>query len=109
MKNEAGILAIVRGLVQGVSFRYFVLRNARALGLNGYVRNMVEEDSVEVLAEGDQAILEKLLGHINRGPTRADVQEVNVSWSNTSGMYENFQIIHHIPKRKHCDKSFSVI
>lgn len=99
MKNEASILAVVRGLVQGVSFRYFILRNARALGLNGYVRNMVEEDSVEVVAEGDQDILEKLLGHINRGPDGADVREVTVSWSNTSGIYEDFQIIHQIPRR----------
>jgi len=31
--------ASVRGQVQGVGYRYFVIEKARALGLGGYVRN----------------------------------------------------------------------
>jgi hypothetical protein len=43
--------AVVHGRVQGVGFRYFVMREARALGLSGWVRNQAD-GSVEVEAEG---------------------------------------------------------
>ena len=93
MGNEARLLALVHGRVQGVSFRYFVLGNARGLGLKGLVRNLLGGRSVEVVAEGQRAGLEELLGHLNRGPSGADVQEVDVSWTEASGEYAEFRIV----------------
>ncbi len=52
--------AYVTGQVQGVGFRYFVKRNADALSLTGFVRNL-PEGQVEVMAEGSHASLEQLL------------------------------------------------
>ena len=101
MENETGFLAVARGRVQGVSFRYFVLRNARRLGLKGYVRNLPKGHSVEVLAEGEQEGLEELLGHINQGPPGADVQEVDVSWTGPSGAYQDFRVVYKMPVEGH--------
>ena len=52
--------ANVRGRVQGVGFRFFVLQQAVAMGLTGWVRN-TSEGMVEVVAEGGSASLEELL------------------------------------------------
>jgi len=42
---------VVRGRVQGVGFRWFVEREARVLGIAGWVRNNADS-SVEVLGVG---------------------------------------------------------
>ncbi|MCX5998232.1 MAG: acylphosphatase, partial [Chloroflexi bacterium] len=52
--DQASIHAKVRGRVQGVFFRAFVQRQAVALGLTGYVRNMAQPDAVETRVEGDR-------------------------------------------------------
>ena len=65
----------VRGRVQGVGFRYFVLRRAQALGLAGWVRNR-SDGSVEIEAEGDRVAVEALAAEVRRGPPGAHVAEV---------------------------------
>lgn len=66
---------IIRGLVQGVGFRWFVWRQAEKLGLKGYVRNM-RDGSVEVLAEGPESAVEALGRALERGPSMARVDRV---------------------------------
>jgi len=51
-QRPASLHATVRGRVQGVGFREFVLTRARALGLTGAARNLLDGRSVEVVAEG---------------------------------------------------------
>ncbi len=65
----------VRGVVQGVGFRMFVLREATALGLIGTVRN-TRDDSVEVVAAGTLESLEQLEQRLLTGPPMSDVQSV---------------------------------
>ena len=65
----------VRGRVQGVGFRWFVLHEARALGLNGFVRNL-PDGRVEVLAEGPAGVLDQLGGLLRKGPSSAHVESV---------------------------------
>jgi len=60
--------AIVRGRVQGVNFRHFVCRRAISLGLAGYVRNLPDMHSVEVVAESQRERLELLLAQLRAGP-----------------------------------------
>lgn len=57
---------IVKGRVQGVGFRWFVLREASALGLRGWVRN-TDAGHVEVLAAGNEAQLHELSAHLKAG------------------------------------------
>jgi acylphosphatase len=72
--------AEIFGDVQGVGFRFFAERQARRLGLDGWVRNRYD-GAVEVEAEGSNAALEQFLNDLRRGPRAARVQDVKVSWS----------------------------
>ena len=54
------IIAWVYGRVQGVGFRYTTQHEAQRLGLTGYAKNM-DDGSVEVVACGDAAQVEKLI------------------------------------------------
>jgi acylphosphatase len=64
--------------VQGVGFRWFVLQQASALHLGGYVRNL-PDGSVEVLARGAEAGMTKLEQALHRGPSSARVEIVEKS------------------------------
>jgi acylphosphatase len=63
---------VVRGRVQGVGYRYFVLRQARTLELNGFVCNRAD-GSVEVVAEGSALSLDELEGRLRMGPASSEV------------------------------------
>jgi len=83
--------ALVRGDVQGVGFRYFLMREARSLGLRGWVRNR-EDGSVELTAEGPRPELERLLEAARRGPSHAHVTDVRADWSAAAGNLEPFDL-----------------
>jgi acylphosphatase len=83
---------MVYGIVQGVNFRYFVLRHARDLGLTGYVRNLYPAGAVEVKAEGNREQLEQLLRHLEVGPRGARVERVEANWSEYAGVYSRFEV-----------------
>ena len=84
--------AIVRGRVQGVNFRDFVYRRAISLGLTGYVRNLPDMRSLEVVAEGQRERLELLLAQLREGPRGARVDGVEVQWGEASGQYAHFRV-----------------
>lgn len=83
--------AMVEGRVQGVGFRYFVEETAISLGLQGWVRNRWE-GSVEVVAEGQRASLEKLLAALQRGPRAAFVSNVETEWLPSTGEFSRFYV-----------------
>lgn len=89
----ARLEALVRGRVQGVGYRFFVRREAAALGLRGYARNRAD-GAVEVIAEGERATLERFVEALQRGPSAADVDEVETRWSTGEGTFSGFQIRH---------------
>lgn len=69
---------IVRGRVQGVGFRWFVVRNAQALGVGGTVRNRAD-GTVEVIVTGERpADVDTLIDRIRSGPSAARVEAVDV-------------------------------
>ncbi|MEV0841264.1 acylphosphatase [Actinocatenispora sera] len=73
------VVALVRGLVQGVGFRYRTRSRAEALGLSGWVRNL-PDGRVEVVAEGDRAACHDLTDWLGgpRAPGRVDAVVVRV-------------------------------
>ena len=73
--SRLGRRFIVTGRVQGVGFRYFVLRRAQVLGLTGWTRNL-ENGDVEVLAWGGEPELTKLGELLATGPRSAKVTNV---------------------------------
>ena len=60
----------VSGRVQGVGFRDALLREARRLGVTGWVRNRAD-GSVEALVQGSPEAVEKIIGWARRGPPAA--------------------------------------
>jgi acylphosphatase len=69
---------LVSGRVQGVWFRDGCAREARARGVDGWVRNR-PDGSVEATFEGLAADVDALVDWCRRGPTRAQVRGVEVA------------------------------
>ena len=84
--------AVVRGRVQGIGFRDFVYTRARWLRISGYVRNLPDGRSVEVVAEGPRSDLEQLLEYLREGPRMSRVDGVDVEWGEATGRYRDFGI-----------------
>jgi acylphosphatase len=74
-EGDMRLVASVRGSVQGVGFRWFVQREAAGLGLRGWVSNQ-PDGSVEVVAEGSQDRLDRLVARLWEGPPGASVAAV---------------------------------
>ena len=85
------LVAIVHGAVQGVGYRYFTQRSASRLGLTGSVSNQWD-GTVEVVAEGKEEALLRLLAHLRRGPRGAWVEKVETTWSPAAGKYRRFGV-----------------
>jgi acylphosphatase len=66
---------IVRGRVQGVGFRWFVMREAERLGVGGWVRNL-RDGTVEVVSQGTDEALDDMERQLKRGPAHAHVESV---------------------------------
>jgi acylphosphatase len=82
---------VVRGRVQGVGFRWFVEREARLLGIAGWVRNNYS-GSVEVLAQGTSDQLAALLSRLRKGPPAARVDGVDESEAQPKDGVSSFRI-----------------
>lgn len=82
--------AVVRGEVQGVGFRFFAERTARALGVRGWVRNR-PDGTVETLAEGDETSVAEYLARLSRGPASSRVDAVDVEELSVEG-FEVFEV-----------------
>jgi acylphosphatase len=84
--------ATVKGIVQGVGFRFFVYQHGNLLKLRGWVRNQINGD-VEVLAEGDRKELDYLIGKLKQGPEMAQVVEVEIEWQPFIGDLPVFTVL----------------
>ncbi|MEA2606950.1 MAG: acylphosphatase [Chloroflexota bacterium] len=83
--------ATVRGRVQGVGFRYFVVRQALALDLVGWVANEAD-GSVRCVAEGPPAALDALEAALRGGPTGAIIDAVDAVRMTGTGRLDRFRI-----------------
>jgi acylphosphatase len=83
---------IVRGRVQGVYFRASAQREARRLGLTGWVKNRAD-GSVEVLAEGEEDQVKDFLAWAQHGPSTARVDKVDTRWRSYTGEFAEFRIV----------------
>ena len=83
---------VVRGRVQGVYFRASTQREAKRLGLSGWVRNR-SDGSVEVLAEGEETSIRELYGWAQTGPGAARVERVDTRWRSFTGEFADFRIL----------------
>ena len=79
------------GRVQGVGFRITAEETARSLGVVGWVTNL-RDGRVELIAEADQATLERFLEEIRSGPMKNFITQVEISWSSATETFDEFEI-----------------
>lgn len=84
---------LVSGRVQGVFFRANCVRVASSLGLDGWVKNVPHGD-VEILVEGDEREIKKLIGWCHSGPRNARIEKVDVEWSEPRRDHARFRAIY---------------
>jgi acylphosphatase len=84
----------IRGRVQGVGFRAFVWREARELGVDGWVRNRFD-GSVEALVACEPETHSRLHTALERGPRMSRVDIVNIEHEDGGGdIPSGFEIRH---------------
>ena len=87
MKVRAHLL--VSGRVQGVFFRQSTLVEAQNLGVNGWVRNLMD-GRVEAVFEGEEHSVKTLVNYCRQGPPAARVNNLEVSYGPFKGEFLNF-------------------
>ena len=88
-KNRVRLL--ISGRVQGVWYRASTKQQADDLGLTGWVRNC-QSGQVEVIAEGADAAIDKLISWCRTGPSMARVTDVQVEFGDYRGEFVGFGV-----------------
>jgi len=83
--------ATVSGRVQGVGYRASAAHEARRLGVLGWVRNRFD-GTVEIEAQGAEAVLQTFLVYLRQGPPGARVKLVDVDWLPVASDLGSFEI-----------------
>ena len=85
------IHAVVKGKVQGVFYREFVRREAEAIGIAGFARNL-KDGNVEIIAEGEERQLKEFEKRFRKGPLMAFITDVEMKEEQPTGEFEGFDI-----------------
>jgi len=83
----------ISGIVQGVFFRHNIALRAEKIGIKGFARN-TEDGKVEVVAEGEDAAIKKLLQFCSKGPNYARVDNIEVKEETYTGEFKDFKVLH---------------
>jgi acylphosphatase len=81
----------IRGRVQGVSFRYYTMTEAKRLGVTGWVCNLWD-GRVEAVAEGEEEHVQQLVEWCHRGPHSAVVDQVDWVWETPTSEFQIFSV-----------------
>ena len=90
MKVRAHLL--VSGRVQGVFFRQSTQVEAQSLGVNGWVRNLMD-GRVEAVFEGEEHAVKMLVNYCRQGPPAARVTNLDVSYGPYKGEFSDFKAL----------------
>lgn len=88
--SRLSVQGYVHGHVQGVGFRQATVRQAVKLGIDGWVRNL-PDGAVEVMLCGEESAIEAMSAWLQRGPTAARVEAVELSscaWQEIAGFVQ---------------------
>ena len=79
------------GRVHGVGFRITAEETAHQCQVVGWVKNL-RDGRVEVIAEGAEDALTRFLDEIRTGPMKNFITHTDISWSETSDTFDDFEI-----------------
>lgn len=82
----------ISGYVQGVAFRYYTIRQAKNLGVTGWVRNL-RDGRVEVLVEGEESQVNQLVNWCRQGPPAAHVTDIQTEIQPYTGKFTTFDVV----------------
>ena len=82
---------IIKGIVQGVNFRYYTQREARKYGVTGWVRNL-DDGSVAAVFEGEEEDVEAMIQWCRHGPPGARVTDLIAQPEEYLGEFQSFSI-----------------
>lgn len=82
---------VISGDVVGVGYRAWTVRQARELGITGWVKNR-EDDTVEIVAEGER--LAEFVRRCRKGPDVAWVKDIKTEWTSAKAEFVTFQVVY---------------
>lgn len=82
---------IVKGMVQGVGYRYFCYRKAIEYSVCGYARNL-SDGSVEIEAMGNQKMISDFIKQLKIGPIGSNVKSLIIEEFESKNHYDDFRI-----------------
>jgi len=88
--TKARVHVFVSGIVQGAFFRQKTKQRAESLGVNGWVRNLLD-GRVEAIFEGEEQAVKALVDYCQYGPSYARVTNVDVAWEPYRGEFSDFE------------------
>lgn len=81
----------VKGLVQGVGYRYFCYRKAKEYSVNGYAKNNFN-GNVDLVIEGEKGLVEDFIRELRTGPVNASVSSVVLEELEFNNEFDDFSI-----------------
>ena len=90
MKKQ--IILKIYGKVQGVFFRDSSRMKARELNLLGWVRNE-QDGTIKIITEGEDKDLQRFIEWCKYGPDNAEVEKVDIKWTEPTGQFDDFKVI----------------
>ena len=82
---------VIRGVVQGVGFRFFTQDTARREGLTGFVKNL-NDGAVEAVVEGEREAVDRFERALGQGPPLAHVDDLDVEPLPPTGARGGFEV-----------------
>lgn len=75
-----------------VMFRDFATRKARKVGVKGFVQNL-SNGTVEIVAQGERANLERLIHYLHKGSILSRVDDVRIEWRTPQKNFDAFTLV----------------
>ncbi len=89
--NDIGAHLIIKGLVQGVGYRWFASKSASSYNINGWVKNL-PNSTVEIQAYGEKGALNSFIKDLARGSSFSKVTDVVVRWTEFESGHISFTV-----------------
>jgi acylphosphatase len=82
----------VSGIVQGVGFRQWTRKLARQRNLQGWVKNLSDNETVEAIIQGQTSSVKRMTELLSQGPPGSRVDEIDVQWTSLQNLPDHFEI-----------------